>query len=258
MAITGEIGGTPVKHGFALSDHVGAQSAFSAAMTAICNREITGDGQLVDISTMQALVWMNSSIDRVNADIYSSREGNHHLTLSPYGVFSGKNMQSIIICALNPKIWNSICNLIGKPELSGDPRFASVSKRASNRMLVVHEIEEWLNKFDNIQGAIDLFENAGVPCCRVLGVNEVLQDTHIRAAGWLREIEAPDSLKDKGVETYLGYAASVTFSETPAIIGKAADLGQHNHEIFGSYGISSHETDILNDKWKKSAFSARR
>lgn len=229
MSITGYVDGAPMCHGIPLAEYAGAQTAYAAIMTALCSKQITGQGQYVDVPVTQAAMWMNSAIDRANIQVYSTREGNHHATLSPYGLFSGSNGQSAVICALNPKIWTSICELIGKPELGDAPDFNTVAQRVINRYQVIDVIEEWLKSFEDIREAIALMEQRGIPCCQVASTKDILSDSHMKQCGWLIDVPAPDSLRAKGVETYLAVNGCAVYSETPHIIGKAPDLGQDNY-----------------------------
>lgn len=234
MAITGYAGGVPQRHGINFAENAGAQTAYSAVMTALCHKELTGQGQHIDVPVTASIVWMNSAIDRINADIFTGPEGNHHMSLSPYGLFSGADGQSAIICALNPKIWNAICDVIGRPELAAAPEFSNVDQRAKNRHQVVEVIEQWLRTFDDIRDAIALMEQASIPCCQVNNIRDVLEDPHVKACGWLTDIPCPDSLQDKGIAHYRAPNGCAIYSETPPTLKKAADLGQDN-ALLGRY-----------------------
>lgn len=238
MEITGEADGAPEKHGSALSDLAGAQSAYSAIVAALCSREEDSLGQYIDISTMRILIWLNSAIDRINVGVYTTREGNHHPALSPFGLFYGTKGQSVVICGLNAKIWSSLCSIMGRPELIEDPKYSTVSQRTANRFEVVDIIEGWLRTFDDIQEAIKLLEAGNVPSCQVYGTREVLSDPHYTdpEVGWLIQAPAPESLKRKGVQTYLTHSTNAKFSKTPGSVKQAPDLGEHTSEVLNGFG----------------------
>lgn len=250
MAITGEAEGPPEKHGVDLGNLAGAQSAYGAISAALCQRLNSGEGQYIDVSTMRILIWLNSAVDRVNAGVYSRREGNHHPALSPFGLFYGNNGQSVIICALNPKIWNSICGLIGHPEYEADPRYSSVSARTANRFEVIKMLETWLKTFDSIEEPMELLSKANVPSCQVYGMREVLVDKHYThpEVGWLIDAPCPDSLQAKGAKTYRTCGTNVTMSVTSGVIGKAPDLGQHSVQVLREAGISEEAIRALNGR----------
>lgn len=237
MEITGEQDGPPEKHGTPVGDYAASQSAYSSIVAALCWRKKSGMGEYIDVSTMRILVWLNSAVDRINVNVYTTREGNHHPALSPFGLFYGNNGQSVIICALNPKIWTSICNTIGHPEYVDDPRYCSVSQRTANRFEVVEILETWLKTFDNIQDAIKLLEAGNVPCCQVYGVREVLSDPHYTdpEVAWFIQVPTPTSLQAKGKASYLAHNTNARFSKTPGTVGQAPDLNEHSADFLARF-----------------------
>ena len=237
MEITGEQDGPPEKHGTPVGDYAASQSAYSSIVAALCWRKKSGMGEYIDVSTMRILVWLNSAVDRINVNVYTTREGNHHPALSRCGLFYGNNGESVIICALNPKIWTSICNTIGHPEYVDDPRYCSVSQRTANRFEVVEILETWLKTFDNIQDAIKLLEAGNVPCCQVYGVREVLSDPHYTdpEVAWFIQVPTPTSLQAKGKASYLAHNTNARFSKTPGTVGQAPDLNEHSADFLARF-----------------------
>ena len=189
---------------------------------------------------LSGLIWLNSAVDRVNVNVYTTREGNHHPALSPFGLFYGNNGQSVIICGLNAKIWSSLCNIIGHPEYIDAPRYSTVSQRTANRFEVVEMLETWLKTFDNIQDAIKLLEAGNVPSCQVYGAREVFSDPHYTdpEVGWLVQAPTPTSLQAKGKATYLTHSTNAKFSKTPGSIKQAPDLGEHAPSLMEQLGLA--------------------
>jgi crotonobetainyl-CoA:carnitine CoA-transferase CaiB-like acyl-CoA transferase len=247
MELVGETKGAPRRHGFPFGDYLGSDTAYGAIVTSLCNREFTGEGQFIDVAMVRSLIWINSGLDRCNVNIFSKREGNHHISLSPFGLFNGKNGQSAIICALNPKIWESLCDTIGKPELKKDPRFINVSSRVSNRYEVVAILEDWLCKFENIEEAAALLEKANVPSCQVNTAKDVLANPHFNAVNWFIRVETPESITS--TDTYLTHNMNAVFSKAPGVIKKAPDLGRHTIEVLEQYGLSKENIEYLQNKW---------
>ena len=246
MHITGDPASLPLKHGTPMADLAGAENAYALILGALAERLSSGKGQYIDAATMRMCIVLNSAVDRVNFNIYSNREGNHHPTLSPFGLFMGKD-SGVIITALNAKLWNSLCDAMGKPELKEDPQFKELSSRVENRQLVASVIEDWLKTFDNLQDAIDLIDKAGVPCCQVYTVKDVVTDPHYTSpeVGWFTYVEAPESLKKQGVEKLFTHSTNAKFYQNPGQIKQAPDLGQYNEEVLSRYGMSSGEISQL-------------
>ena len=132
MGTTGETGKTPQAHGFAMGDFAAGQTAYGSIVAALCYRLAEGKGQSIDVSIVRSLLFFNSAVERMSLGAYAGLEGNHHPTISPFGIFNGNKGQSVVICALNAKLWNALCTLMERPELAEDPRFVTVGQRAKN------------------------------------------------------------------------------------------------------------------------------
>jgi len=247
MYITGEPDGPPTKHGIAIGDFMGAEAAYSAVVTALFHRLRTGEGQYIDVSLLRNLIHVNSAIDRVSVGVYTHRVGNHHTGLAPYGVFNGKNDQSVVLGAVNPKMWGNVCTLIGRPDLIDHPDYNTVFKRCQVSGEIIALIEEWLKKFDNIDDALALMQEADIACCKVNSIKDVVEDPHVKAVGWLAEVETPDNITT--LDKYLTRPTHVGFLQRPGAIRKAPSLGQHNYEVLGKYGWSKEKIDALQSKW---------
>lgn len=246
MDITGEKNGPPMKHGTALGDYFAGCNAFSAIVTALVYQQRTGLGQHVDVSLLQGMIHLNSTVDYLNIDQFIRRTGNHMPTLCPYGLFRGKNDQSIIIGAVNPKMWKNLCDVMGQPALAENPRYDTLQKRVRVQDEVIAIIETWLQGFDDINGALDLIDSAGVPCCKVYTNKDVLADPHVRDQNFFVEVATPS---DVTRETYLARNCNAKLSETPGVIKPGPALGEHNHEVLERYGLTSKEVDTLLAKW---------
>ena len=247
MSITGESDGPPMKSGLALGDMVGGLNAFAAAMTALYHWKATGVGQHVDVSLVHGMIWMNTALEHGNVGRCSTRQGNHHPTLCPYGLFEGKEGQSIIIAAVNKKTWESLCDTMGRPELKNDPKFEVLNIRNQNQKELIPHIEAWLKTFDDIGGAAALLEAAGVPCCKVFNNNDVLAEPHYRENNWI--IEAPAMSGVTSMKTIVTRGPNAVFSKEPGVYKRAPALGEHNHEVLEHFGIDAAEIDRLQTKW---------
>lgn len=248
MDITGEKGGPPLKHGTTIGDYFGGVNAFASIVTALYYQQKTGIGQHVDVSLLQGLIYLNSTIDYTNVNVFTTRNGNHHPALCPYGLFRGKNGQNIIIGAVNAKMWTILCNSMGKSEIIEDERYSTLQKRIENQNEVIKIIEDWLQNFDDIVEAQKLLDTAGVPCCKVYSVKDVIEDEHIRTQGYLVMTQTPDDVSS--MDTYLARNCNAKFSETPGVIKKGPTLGQHNHEILEQYGLTAEQVDELENRWR--------
>jgi crotonobetainyl-CoA:carnitine CoA-transferase CaiB-like acyl-CoA transferase len=104
MDMTGEPNGSPTKCGLAIGDYVAANTALAAINAALYYREMTGKGQYIDISLLDCMVAMNGQVEIAAVGENPTRVGNHHPSLTPFGLFNGKT-SSVIICAPSNNLW---------------------------------------------------------------------------------------------------------------------------------------------------------
>lgn len=163
MDLAGDPDGDPVKQGVTIGDYVGSLNAYGAIVTALYHSRATGKGQLVDISLLDGLVYCNTPLDNAATNgAHPTRSGPHHGTMAPYGVYNGKNGQSVIVAAYTAAMWKRLCTAMERPDLETDERFSSNIGRTQNLKELVAVIEDWLKGFDDVQEAVDRMEAQNV------------------------------------------------------------------------------------------------
>ncbi|HBR09008.1 MAG TPA: carnitine dehydratase [Clostridiales bacterium] len=248
MDLNGDPDGDPVKAGVTIGDYVGSFNAYSAMVTALYYRQLTGEGQYIDVSLLDGLISCNSTLENAaTLGAKPTRSGRHHSTMAPYGIYRGKNGQSVIVAAFTVSQWTKLCGAMGRPELLDDPRFASVVLRAKNIKDLEMIIEEWLRSFEQIDEAIELMECAGVACCKIRSTYEVANDHVLWDCGSLVEIPTQPSFKE--LKAIKARGPWIKYSKTPAEMLRAPDLGEHNYEILGKYGWSKEKIDEKEAAW---------
>ena len=104
-------------------------------------------------------------------------------------------------------------------------------------------------QFDDINDALKLLDNGGVPCSKVYDNNDVFNDPEFRENDFL--IEAPVMQGITSMDTFVCRGPNATFSKEPGTFQQAAALGEHNYEIMQKYGYSKEEIDRLQSRWSK-------
>lgn len=254
MDMTGEPDGYPTKCGIVMADVVAAKDMFGAMCAALYHKLRTGEGQHIDVAMLQCLTGMNLYIDHIAIGRDPHRMGKHHLTLAPYGLFEGKNGQTIVLAAFVNKHFFLVCDAVGKPELKTDPRCATPKARLENMQFIADTIEEWLRTFDDINDAVAQLKALGITCSKILSTKEAANDEQLIAHGGIQDIEAMPSMKNS--KTYRARGPWMEFSKTPVKMKRACELGEHNYEILGELGMSAEQVDALQDRWAKQ-FSAK-
>src|SRR5204863_1113609 len=134
LSINGERGHMPVKLGIPLGDMVGGIFGPIAILAALHERTLSGRGRLIDISLYDGLIGMLGYFAQL---AFVTGEdpppmGSSHPSIVPYGSFPASD-GSIIIAVLSERFWGKLCQALERPELAGDPRFATPTLRRDRR-----------------------------------------------------------------------------------------------------------------------------
>lgn len=242
LSVTGPKGSDGYKDGNSIADFSTGLCGFAAAMVALFHAKQTGEGQHVETSLIQSMLYLNTTFDRLQDGTLIRPNGNHHSGNTPFGVFSNGRGDSVVICAPQPKAWAAVCNAMGKPELVEDERYNTLNKRVAVQDEIIDIIEEWLASFENFSDAIAALDAAGAPNCQVLNNAQVREHPQILANDLLVEAETPTSYE---AESYVARNTFAHLFGTPGRIRKTDDLGESNYEILGELGYSRKEVDAL-------------
>jgi crotonobetainyl-CoA:carnitine CoA-transferase CaiB-like acyl-CoA transferase len=191
MSVTGAADGDPVKCGVPISDFAtGLYAAFAVA--ALARRvEAGGKGGYIDISMLGASLAVAAlqTSEYFGSGRDPRRLGAAHPRNAPYQAFRAKD-GDFVMAAGNNRLWRSVCEIVGRPDLVEDPRFLSTTDRAANQ----GGLEAILNGIfvgNTVGYWLDRFEKAGVPCGRINRYSEALADPQVAHMGWVSEIELP-------------------------------------------------------------------
>ena len=248
MFSTGTPNQEPQKFSQEIGDFVGGLNAYGAIAAALYYRERTGEGQSIDIALVDGLVAFCNSLDLYSTfGMIPKRMGNASPYICPYGLFTGKGDQSIVICAPNARTWNDLCKVMGCPEKAEDPMFSTMGARCKNLGEVTALIEGWLKTFDDINDAAAKLDEVGVPSAKVATAQDVYNNPDFLERGIVVDLEVPDSVK--GIKTWRTRGIVQKLSKTPGKQTKPPFLGQHNHEVLTQCGYTVEEIDALQQKW---------
>jgi crotonobetainyl-CoA:carnitine CoA-transferase CaiB-like acyl-CoA transferase len=192
MSITGEIDGPPNRLGVAFTDVVAGMVATQSILAALYQRRDTGEGQYIDVALLDSALNMliNVGTGYLNAGAEPKRYGNAHPTVVPYQVFEASD--GVFALAVgNDRIFRSFCEqVIRRPDIGADPRFATAHLRAVNRAALVPDLIDIL-KQHSCQHWLDACQKAVVPAGRVKTVSEALQSPSVLERGVIQELEHP-------------------------------------------------------------------
>src|SRR3982750_2296825 len=147
MGVTGEPGGKPMRSGAAIADVAGGLFAALGIMTALLEREVSGKGQWVQSSLLQAgiaLLDFQAARYAMKGEV-PPQMGNDHPTSMPTSAYKTKDGY-INVAASGDGMWKRICELFGRKELIADDRFKTGELRAKNRSALNALMNEELAK----------------------------------------------------------------------------------------------------------------
>lgn len=170
MSITGT--GEPTKAGVAVVDVLTGLHLGVAVLAALHHRDRTGEGQLIEVSLLGALLssMVNQTSAYAGAGIIPAFMGNAHPSISPYEVYSTAD-RPMVIAVGNDSQFTRLVEVLGIPELAVDPRFSSNTRRVENRA----ELGGRLSASLAAKGADDwqaLLARVGVPCGPINNVEQ--------------------------------------------------------------------------------------
>jgi formyl-CoA transferase len=236
MSITGLPGQGPVRVGIPVADLCAGIFCAQGILVALLEREVSGEGQWVQTSLLQAQIAM---LDFQATRWLIDREvppqaGNNHPTSIPTGVFQTSDGY-INIAVSGQDIWVRFCRAVGAAAWLEDPRFTTGKLRSANRDALNPLIQDYL-KANTSQTWIDRLNKAGVPCGPIYKMNEVFADPQVKHLGIAQPVKHPQ----KGAIELVGQP--YTLSRTPSSLRTATpDKGQHTEQVLASLGMSAAE-----------------
>src|SRR3989304_4536732 len=188
MSLTGEIGGRPVRSGTPIGDLNAGQSAATAILAALWEREHSGVGQSIDISMLDVQVSMLSYLGQyylVSGDV-PGLQGRGHMSIPTYNAFRARDGRDVLICANTERMWQELCEALEMPELANDPRFETNDRRHANRAELEPILERAFAKYDcaNLLARFHERESARRPVpsySRNLNVQQIVRRRKVRA-----------------------------------------------------------------------------
>lgn len=235
MSITGPADGEPHKVGVAVTDLFTGLYAANAIQAALLARYRTGEGQYIDMALFDCSLAMLANVNMnwlVGGEV-PPRLGNAHPNIVPYQVFRTAGDSHFILACGNDKQFRTVCELIGRPELAADPRFATNPQRVHYRADLVPQLaqaflargrDEWLK----------LLDAAGVPCGPINTVDEAFADPQIQHR------QMAIQLRDAAGQAVPQVACPIKMSGTPPQYQAAPPkLGEHTDAVLKSLGYSA-------------------
>ncbi len=239
MSITGEEGRGPMRVGIAVGDVAAGLCAAIGILTALHERERSGEGQWVQTSLLEALLFM---LDFQGARYLMKGEvprqvGNNHPTGAPTGTF--KTRDGYVNIAPTPPMWRRFCAAIGREDLVSHPDYATPKDRRAHRTALNALITEITEKEDT-EAVVRRLNEAGIPCGPVYSVDQAFADPQVRHLGIAKDVPS----RALGTIKLIGQPVNLSRTPTQMVAG-APDYGEQCDEILAEFGYSAKEIAAL-------------
>ena len=233
-------GGGPQKVGVAVADLFTGMYASTAILAALRHRDLTGEGQAIDMALLDTQVAMlaNLGANYLTSGAVPQRMGNAHQNIVPYQVFEVADGHMIVAVG-NDSQFAKFCEVAGQPELARDARFTRNADRVRHRAVLVPLLAAFMKTRARADW-LSALEAAKVPCGPINDMADVFADPQVLARDMTVEMPHPLSGSVRLV------ASPMKFSATPVQYRRPPPLlGEHTEQILAEFGLTDAEIVAL-------------
>ena len=248
MSITGEADGPPLKPGVTLGDTGTGMLMAISILAALYRRRDTGAGERIEIAMQDAMLqYLRVALSaQASQGVAAKRNGAKIVSgfAVPSGTFPCKpggpnDYVYIYTSRTNPVHWQRLLEVIGRKDLSGDPRFDTAIARLDHEEAVDEMISAWTRQHDKRE-AMRVLGDAGVPAGAIFDTMELTDEADFERRGIMQTMQHPVAgpFKMPGWPVRLG-------GRTPKV-EPAPLLGQHTKEVLGEWlGLDDDQIEQL-------------
>lgn len=241
MGITGPVpGGTPTKIGPGIGDIAPAMFAAFGALAATFRAHRTGRGEHVDISMVDSVLALCERIVfQYSATGHTpGPEGNGHPLLCPFGLFEASDGY-VTLAIPSDGFWRVFAELIGRPELAEDNRFATNTARLENATSTIEIVSGWLRT--RTRAEVTAAIGGKVPFAPVMTAADIFSDPHFSARNMLVETVVPGA----GRDLHIANTPVRINNLTCGIRARAPMTGEHTAEVLQEFGLDAESLAAL-------------
>jgi len=237
MSITGLPGQGPVRAGIPLADLTAGLFAALGILTALLEREASGEGQWVQTSLLQAQAFMldfQAARYLVKGEV-AKQAGNNHPTSIPTGVFKTKDGH-LNIATTGQAIWERCAKALGAEALIAREEYRTAALRSKNRDALNAELQA-IFEGETSAALVDKLNAAGVPCGPIYDIGQMFADPQVKHLGIAAKVDGADMTL---------MAQPFALSRTPSHLDTPPPAqGAHNDEVLAEFGLSAGEIAAL-------------
>ncbi len=229
VSITGTAD-TPSKVGLSIADIAGGMYMYSGVLTALIQRQQTGLGTALEVSLFEALgEWMGYAMYYTMGGTPPARTGARHATIAPYGSYRTADGQ-VLFGIHNNREWATFAtDVIRRPELAGDPRFAANHLRVEHRVAMDAEIEQSFRTLSTAE-VLERLDAAQIANARINSVEQFIAHPQLAGRDAWRQVSSPVGMLPALVPPVRMEAVEPAMRPIPAV-------GEHSAAILAELGF---------------------
>ncbi len=239
MSITGQPGDPPTRSGIPIGDLSGGLMAAIGVLAALQARHLTGRGQHVDISMLDAQISLLNYMATMHflSGIIPDKLGNGHFVHVPYDTFQCSDGY-IIIAIIADHFWEALLAILPAGDLA-TPENQHQPGRLKNKAHINQRLNEIFSTHTQAHW-LEMLRAARIPCAPVYNLQQAISDPQVLARKMIVEVAHPlgGSVQMPGNPIKLSETHEDRFFPPPL-------LGQNNTEIFAELGLTQAELDDL-------------
>jgi crotonobetainyl-CoA:carnitine CoA-transferase CaiB-like acyl-CoA transferase len=214
----------------------GMLSAFGA-LAALMHKRLTGEGQLVGTDLLRSALNVSSFMLIEQGITHRNRvaSGNRHQASGPADIIRTRDGWIMLQCVGTP-LFKRWARLVGEEAWIKDPRFLTDELRAEHGAILSERSQHWARERSTEQALTELAA-ARIPAAPVLSPQQVLNDPHVRAGGYLQKVTYPGLPQPVELVT-----PGIEMSASPATIRtRPPTIGEHTDNILVELGFAESE-----------------
>ncbi len=212
-------------------DTMAGQMLAVAALTALLHHRKTGEGQYIDLAARDAVVYLigDAIVDYSMNGIVPGLKGNDDDWASPHDCYPCKGQDEwVSIAVFTDEEQQDLCKAMGREELAEDPRFRDPLSRWENRQELDEIISDWTREHSAYE-IMERLQAVGVAATPVLTSEQIFHEPHLKARGFIREMEHPSMGRILAFGPPWQLAAGALPLKWPG-----PDIGEHNKYVLGN------------------------
>jgi crotonobetainyl-CoA:carnitine CoA-transferase CaiB-like acyl-CoA transferase len=217
--------------GITWADPVAGLFGAHALVAALINRDRTGHGQYIDLSMLEMLQTMmpEALLEYEVAGREPQAMGNHDPWMAPHNCYKARGDDEcwVTIAAGSEEEWRALCDAMGHPSLADDARFANLAMRKQHEEELDQIVTAWTSQRDRWE-ITELMQKAGVAAFPTLNNQDLAEDPHLVARGFMAELEHPvvGRRRHAGVPWHMAPSACKVRKPAPLLGADTEDILQ--------------------------------